>query len=325
MGYLVYKHISPSGKVYIGITSRSATRRWNNGRGYIGSVFHKAIEKYGWDNIKHEVLYENLSRDEAVKIERDLIKQYDSTNAKKGYNIVPGGGLGISGYKFTEEQRKKLSQSHKGVYTEAQRAATERRKGKPSPFKGKKRTKETIEKIRLAQIERYKKYSISEETREKLRKAHGGKNHWNYGRTYSDDFRKKLSIAHIGQQAVNKKAVICLETKEIFESEREATKRKGYLKDSIGRVCRGVNGTVKGTHWMYLNDYNKASQEEIEKRIHRRKRNKKVICIETGEVFLSGHSAARKLGLSNEAVNMCCRGLSKTCGGLHWRYVEEVT
>ena len=34
MGYTVYKHISPSGKVYIGITKRKPEYRWNKGKGY---------------------------------------------------------------------------------------------------------------------------------------------------------------------------------------------------------------------------------------------------------------------------------------------------
>lgn len=32
--YTVYKHTSPSGKVYIGITKKKPEYRWNHGRGY---------------------------------------------------------------------------------------------------------------------------------------------------------------------------------------------------------------------------------------------------------------------------------------------------
>ena len=325
MGYLVYKHTSPSGKVYIGITSRTASRRWKCGKGYIGSVFYKAIEKYGWENIKHEVLYENLSQEEAIKIEHDLIEHYDSTNSRKGYNIVPGGGLGIKGYRFTEEQKERLSKSHKGLYTEAQRIATEKRRGVPSPLKGIKKSPEEVEKNRLAHIEWHRTHTISEETREKLRKAHGGKNHWNYGRKYSIEQRKKLSIAHIGLKSNNTRPVICLETKEIYESEKAATAVKGYKKDAIGAVCRGDKKTVRETHWMYVDDYNSASPEEINERLSHKGRCKKVECIETREVFSSARKASEKIGCSKDAVAMCCRGLNRTCGGLHWRYVKEVT
>lgn len=32
--WTVYRHTSPSGKVYIGITSQNVERRWNSGKGY---------------------------------------------------------------------------------------------------------------------------------------------------------------------------------------------------------------------------------------------------------------------------------------------------
>lgn len=32
--WILYRHTSPSGKVYIGITFKSVNKRWNGGRGY---------------------------------------------------------------------------------------------------------------------------------------------------------------------------------------------------------------------------------------------------------------------------------------------------
>lgn len=56
--YCVYKHTSPSNKVYIGITSQEPERRWKNGNGYKKNLyFTKAIKKYGWDNFAHEILW----------------------------------------------------------------------------------------------------------------------------------------------------------------------------------------------------------------------------------------------------------------------------
>ena len=60
--YLVYKHTAPNGKVYIGITSQSPQRRFNNGRGYYhNDHFKRAIEKYGWKGFSHEILTEDLN------------------------------------------------------------------------------------------------------------------------------------------------------------------------------------------------------------------------------------------------------------------------
>lgn len=61
--YTVYKHTTPSGKVYIGITGRAVEKRWENGSGYKSNkYFYSAIKKYGWDNIKHEIVCTGLSK-----------------------------------------------------------------------------------------------------------------------------------------------------------------------------------------------------------------------------------------------------------------------
>ena len=112
--YIVYKHISPSGKIYIGITSVKPEYRWNNGRGYIkNTYFTKAIEKYGWDNFIHEILYINLSKEEAERMEIKLISKYRSNEREFGYNISNGGEtIG----KHSEESKQKISEARKGKY-----------------------------------------------------------------------------------------------------------------------------------------------------------------------------------------------------------------
>lgn len=50
---------------------------------------------------------------------------------------------------------------------------------------------------------------------------------------------------------------------------------------------------------------------------------KAVICEELNRVFDTQSQAAKELGLSVNAINKCVRGKTKTCGGYHWRYVNE--
>ena len=72
--YKVYMHIFPNNKVYIGITKRNPKYRWNNGKAYYHNQFMvRAIKKYGWNNIEHKILYENLSREEAEQKEIEFI------------------------------------------------------------------------------------------------------------------------------------------------------------------------------------------------------------------------------------------------------------
>ena len=113
--YCVYLHTFPNGMRYVGITEfgDSPNTRWKNGFGYMnnGDMF-SAIVKYGWDNIKHEVLHTGLSRHEALKIEAKLIKKFDSVRC--GYNRANGSGVMILCVETGEVFKSK---------SEAQRAA----------------------------------------------------------------------------------------------------------------------------------------------------------------------------------------------------------
>ena len=111
--YVVYRHIFPNGKSYIGITcAKPYIRRWRGGSSYAKQPkIWNAICKYGWENIKHEILFDNLSAEEANQKEQEMIQYYQSI--ENGYNISSGGG-GTNGIPCSEETRKKISQANKG-------------------------------------------------------------------------------------------------------------------------------------------------------------------------------------------------------------------
>lgn len=108
--YKVYIHRNKiNNKVYIGITSKKPEERWKNGHAYHGNkYFTSAIKKYGWDNFEHEILFENLTKEEAEQKEVELIAKYNSANREFGYNIQNGGS---SNGRFTEETKEKIRQS----------------------------------------------------------------------------------------------------------------------------------------------------------------------------------------------------------------------
>lgn len=120
--FYLYRHTSPSGKCYIGITKQEPIKRWGAGGCCYLKItaagtpkhpaFYNAIIKYGWDNIKHEILFSGLNKDRACSLEQSLIRHYK--NLGLSYNTTDG-GEGIWGYKFTPEQIKRLSESHKGI------------------------------------------------------------------------------------------------------------------------------------------------------------------------------------------------------------------
>lgn len=93
--YFVYWHILKiDGRKYIGITSYdNPEKRWGkNGNGYKDqSYFYRAIKKYGWGAFKHEILFENLSKEQACNKEQALIKLFNTTDRKFGFNRTSGG------------------------------------------------------------------------------------------------------------------------------------------------------------------------------------------------------------------------------------------
>lgn len=112
MMYSLYFHIAPNGKMYIGITRRKPELRWKKGSGYLNNNhFYNAIKKYGWNNIKHIVVYDNLTQKEAEEKEVELIAKYKTNNRLYGYNNDNGGKTkGV----HSEATRRKLSLSHLG-------------------------------------------------------------------------------------------------------------------------------------------------------------------------------------------------------------------
>lgn len=89
--YCIYKHTSPSGKVYIGQTKNNPNKRWLlSGAGYKRqNYFWNAICKYGWDSFTHEIIKDNLTKNEANNLEKELIKEFKNLNIC--YNITDGG------------------------------------------------------------------------------------------------------------------------------------------------------------------------------------------------------------------------------------------
>lgn len=101
----VYIHIVPKAisgyeydKYYVGITGNNPEKRWKDGRGYSKNnqrmIFY-AIKKYGWNNIEHHIIAENITYSEACSLEISLISILNSYG-KYGYNLT-NGGEGVSG------------------------------------------------------------------------------------------------------------------------------------------------------------------------------------------------------------------------------------
>ena len=72
--FSVYQHVTPNKMYYFG-TTQNVERRWSrNGAEYKGTALQPYIEKFGWDNIQHIVLFRDQTRENALWIEDFLIE-----------------------------------------------------------------------------------------------------------------------------------------------------------------------------------------------------------------------------------------------------------
>lgn len=109
-----------NGKCYIGqsLYLKKRIRRHLTYKSHKDNLaLYKAFDKYGVDKFTIEILETiDIEKCDDIKFELDkleisYIKKYDSYNS--GYNKTIGGDAGITGYKFTEEQRRKVSEHQK--------------------------------------------------------------------------------------------------------------------------------------------------------------------------------------------------------------------
>ena len=109
--YKVYIHKFPNGKAYVGITRQEPKVRWGGGNGYVRNEYmHRAIKKYGWENIEHIILFDGLTEEDACEIEKSLIKKYRTNEKEFGYNIESGGQCS----NLAESTKQKLREAHIG-------------------------------------------------------------------------------------------------------------------------------------------------------------------------------------------------------------------
>lgn len=267
--YTVYKHTAPNGKVYVGITKQKPERRWDNGNGYKRSPhFYAAIQKYTWKNIKHEIMKDDLTKEQACDLEIELIAEYHATDPRYGYNISTGGECSSVGIHHSAETRRKMSESHKGqtawnkgkhpsaetrrkmsyawkhsdVCIEHLKKVCELNKGRQSPLKGRHHSAEAKKHM----SDSHKGHITSAETRRKISESNKGKKH-----EITDEGMAALIKAHKGKPALNRKQVVCLETNEKYSSATEAAVFIGLSKDRVAAACRGEQKTAGGYHWKY--------------------------------------------------------------------------
>ena len=230
--YVVYLHTFPNGKCYVGITCQDVSRRWRDGKGYEGQPVFDAILKYGWDNIKHEILMTHLTKEEAEDAEIFYISKFNSLSHANGYNIEAGG---MCCSRLSDETKAKISASKMGKHA-----------GEKHWHYGQHWSDEVKQKISKAH--RGKKQS--EELKQKKSIRFMGENNPMYGTRMSLEHKAKLQEACV---KATSKPVICEETGMVYASGAEAQRQTGICAGTIYNVCRKNPRykTAGGFHWRY--------------------------------------------------------------------------
>jgi len=351
--YTLYIHTNKmNNKKYIGITSQKPESRWrNNGNGYKECPkFYNAIMKYGWNNINHEIIKNNLTKKDAEELEIKYIKKYNTTNEKYGYNIQNGGNTTGT---HSEETKRKIGEGNKGKIISKE--AIEKMK-KALKIRMKYELENDLNNRRfyvnnfINYVEKTKRKVINLDTYETFnsiteagikynihhsivrKSCLDGRKHVGYRFAYYENYINNNIIIKEDGRKDARRQVICLNTLEIYESTLYIKK---YLGIDVQKVCSNKRKSA-GKHpetgeplkWMYYDEYVKLKDKnEISIQYEMKIRKKNIIQLSLNNEFIkewgSIKEAANKLNLNNSCICSCCKKSNKSSGNFKWMYKED--
>ena len=287
-------------KIYVG-QSVNIERRWKQHKRELKNNIHEngrlqnAWNKYGEENFEFSICSE-CKEEQLNTLEQYYIFPLETYIPNIGYNISIGGeGL------FTKGINNK---SNKSVYCIE--------------------TKEMY--FSIAEASRktgIKDSSILQCCKGNYRYAGKNKNqklHWMY---YDEFLKNGEIIINIPKKEINKgHRVICLETKEVFDSIKSASIKYKIESANIGACCRDKRTTAGEYHWMYYEDYLSGKKIKITPNYIPPTKKRKVYCPELNLTFNSIQEASEFTGDLKSKICCCCKGTRKTTNKHHWQYID---
>lgn len=154
---------------------------------YLGSgkILIRAIEKYGKENFKRDILYISKTAEENNIKEKEFIKAFNAVEDRTFYNIAEGGNGGDIFHSLPLEQQKQIRER-----------ARKQCSGKGNPMYERHHSEKTKELLR--QID--KSYTQTKEYRQSMSKAVSGDKNGMYGKNHTEESKRKMSIAKKGKK-----------------------------------------------------------------------------------------------------------------------------
>lgn len=240
-------------------------KRFNISCKYKNNMFYnklnKMINNHEYPLIVKLKVFENEA--DALDFEKLIISEIKTVkNGGLLYNTTDG-GLGVSGYHFSEESKKKMriksiNENHYLRFPD--------NKGKNHPMYGKKHTEESKKKMSEAKINKKQSKEWIEKRMIKLRGIPLSDDHKrklsesSTGKKLSDESKRRISESKIGSKPwnygiikdiilqINFDGNIVKEWNSLIELEKA-----GYQKSNVINVCNGKRKSHKGFKWMYKN------------------------------------------------------------------------
>lgn len=208
---------------------------------YLGSgkTLKQAIQKYGKENFKCEVLEWCNSIEELNRKEQYWINLCNATNNKEYYNIAIGGTGGPIIDSLTSEQKNKIYEKRRETWTRnntCEKMGVKRRQYYKEHPEAKIKISKGLKKF-------YREHpEIGEQISNRQK-----------GSVWSPERRSHQTVL-TGEKHPFSKACVCIETQEIFCSATEAAQKYGGSYKVIWKCCKGQCQTAAGFHWAFKDD-----------------------------------------------------------------------
>lgn len=192
-----------------------------------GTGFLKAVEKYGKENFKKEIL-EICTEEELNEKEKYWIKYFNAYEDKNYYNLTEGGQNG-DGWKAAHKWMKEHPEKAQEIYQKNIQKLRQWEKEHPD------KRKELTEKMR----EGHKKWveNNPEKVKENMKKVNEAKEKWQ--KEHPEEHQKQIKEWILSGSIANSKKIKCITTGEEFKSISEAARYYNIAQGNLSKTLKG--------------------------------------------------------------------------------------